>query len=196
MSDINQAALDRFTSAHAGVGISIAVLGFPWWAALAMTVGWELVENYLKDRKPDLFPYSSHDSAENSVADAAAVMVGFVVTRHMLRRGLTHAGQAALRSAVGATAGAFVGSGSFGLAGKAMHHEQSQGQRGTSVVSTWGGYGYMVGCSVGAAIAGATIKDQRYAEAAAFGGLVGGGAFGPLGAALGTYVAVGVAEEK
>lgn len=193
---INQAALDRFTSAHAGVGVSIAVLGFPWWAALGLTIGWELIENVLKDKKPHLFPYSSHDSTENSVADAAAVMVGFVVTRHMMTRGLTPAGEAALRSAVGATAGAFVGSGAFGLVGKAMHGEQPEGERGMSVVSNWGGHGYMFGCAVGGGIAGATIRDQRYAEAAAYGGLVGGAAFGPLGAALGTYMAVGVAEER
>lgn len=193
---INQAALDRFTSAHAGVGITIAALGIPWWAALALTVGWEVVENYLKDRQPHLFPYSSHDSAENSFADAAAVVVAFAVTRHMMNRGLTPAGQAALRSAVGATAGAFVGSGTFGLAGRALHGEQEEGARGTSVVSSWGGHGYMVGCAVGGAIAGATIEDQRYAEPAAFGGMVGGAAFGPLGAALGTYVAVGIAEDQ
>lgn len=192
---INQAAIDRFTSAHGGVGVTLAVLNFPWWAALGVTIGWEVVENYLKDRKPHLFPYSSHDSLENSVVDAAAVIVGFAVTRHMMRRGLTTAGQAALRSAVGATFGAFIGSGTFGLSGRLMHGEQEDSERGLSPVSTWGGTGYLVGCSVGGAVGGATIKNQTYAEAAAFGGLVGGAAFGPLGAALGTYISVGVAEE-
>lgn len=199
MSDtgINQVALDRFTSAHGGVGITLASFNVPWWAMLGITLGWELVENYLKDQKPHLFPYSSHDSAENSVADAAAVIVGFTVTRHLLRRGLTRAGDAALRSAVGATLGAFVGSGTFGLAARAVEGEPNDLEsRGSSPMSTWGGNGYIAGCAAGAAVAGATIADQKYAEPAALGGGLGGAAFGPLGAAMGTYIAVGIAEDR
>lgn len=198
MSDegINQAALDRFTSAHAGVGVTMGAMGLPWWVALGLTIGWELAENFLKDRKPHLFPYSSHDSVDNSAADMAAVVVGFVVTRHMMRRGLTPAGQAALHAAVGSTLGAFAGSGTLGLLGKLRHGEREEGARGSSPAVTWGGGGYIVGCSLGGALGGAYGSQVSFGEQAAFGGAVGGAAFGPVGAALGTYLAVGVAEER
>jgi hypothetical protein len=188
--------MDRFTSAHAGVGVTMAALGLPWWAALGMTIGWELVENFFKDQKPHLFPYSSHDSIDNSIADTAAVIVGFVTTRHMMRRGLTPAGKAALHAAVGSTFGAFVGSGTLGLLGKLRYGERDDRARGTSPVVTWGGGGYILGCAVGGAVGGGYGSAVPFEEPAAFGGAVGGAAFGPLGAALGTYLAVGVAEER
>lgn len=195
-NDINQAALDRFTSAHAGVGITMGALGLPWWAMMGLTIGWELVENFLKDKKPHLFPYSSHDSIDNSVADTAAVIVGFVTTRHMLRRGLTPAGQAALQAGVGSTLGAFAGSGIFGLLGKLRYAESDDGDRGSSPAVTWGGSGYIFGCSMGGAAGGAYGAGFPFVEQAALGGAIGGAVFGPVGAALGTYLAVGVAEER
>lgn len=192
---INQAALDRFTSAHAGVGVTMAVFNVPWWGALGISVAWEIVENWLKDQKSHLFPYSSHDSAENSVADTIAVVLGFATTRHLMRRGLTDAGKAALGSAVGATLGAFVGSASIGLAGRMIYGEQKDAERGKSPVISAGRTGYMVGCGMGGAVGGIVKSDPKFSDAAGLGGIVGGVSFGPLGAALGTYLAVGVAED-
>lgn len=192
---VNQAALDRFTSAHAGVGVTMAVLGVPWWAATLITVGWELVENVLKDAKPHFFPYSSHDSADNSVADSIAVILGFLTARHMMRRGLTDAGKAALGATVGSTVGCFFGSGVLGVTGRLGYGEREDAARGQSPVVAWARSGYMIGGGIGGAIAAARQVPSHLQESAGFGALVGGTAFGPLGAALGSYLAVGVAEE-
>ena len=193
---INQAALDRFTSAHGGVGITMAALGVPWWVMLGLTVGWEVVENYLKEQKPHLFPYSSEDSADNSVADTAAVIVGFMATRQLMRQGLSEAGKASLHAAIGSTAGAFFGSGAFGFLGKVVRGEGDGGARGSSEATTWGRGGYMVGTAVGGAVGGGHGAPVSFEEAGAFGGAVGGAAFGPLGAAIGTYLSIGIAEQR
>lgn len=191
-STINQAAVDRFTSAHAGVGVTMAAAGLPWWAALVGTVGWELVENHLKDARPDLFPYSSHDSLGNSVADSVAVMAAYLVTRHVTDRGLSPEGKAAYRSAVGSTLGAFAGSISFGGIGHLVGADKTTMERGLTIQDT-GATGYQVGCAIGGAV-GAFGAGDKHKIAAAIGGLIGGGTLGPLGAALGSYVAVSLAQ--
>lgn len=190
---INQAALDRFTSAHAGVGITMAAFGIPWWATLLSTIGWELIENKLKDARPDLFPYSSHDSFENSVADSTAVMLGFWVARHAMRRGLSPEGKAALTASVGATLGAFAGSMSFGVVGKALGATQTTMERGLAIQSH-GRAGYHLGCGLGAALGIWHLRAAHTAPVAA-GGFVGGATGGPLGAALGAYMATGIAQD-
>lgn len=186
----NQAAMDRFTSAHAGIGITMAAFGIPWWATLASTVGWELLENRIKDARPDLFPYSSHDSIANSVSDSVAVMLGFWSTRYAMGKGLSAEGRAALSSAVGATLGSFLGSVSFGLLGRATKSATTQEERGLQIQSH-GQAGYHVGCGMGGA-AGAMIASQRRV-AALIGGGLGGSLGGPIGAAFGTYLVLGSA---
>jgi hypothetical protein len=47
-------------------------------------VGWELVENPLKDRWPKLFPHSSHDTPANATVDALAVLAGWAFARYVL----------------------------------------------------------------------------------------------------------------
>ena len=142
-----------------------------------------------------MFPYSSHDSLDNSVVDTIAVVAGFATARHLLQRGMTQAGKAAMGAAVGSTLGAFVGSAVIGLAGRLLYGEQPDAERGGSPVVDAGRTGYMVGCGIGGAAGGLYAAEPASKEAASLGGVVGGVSFGPLGAALGTFLAVGLAEQ-
>jgi hypothetical protein len=75
--EINGDAIDRFTLAHFGVGVALGLLGAPTWVAAGWAVGWEIVEDRLKDALPRLFPNATHDTKENALTDAAAVLLGF-----------------------------------------------------------------------------------------------------------------------
>ncbi len=107
MSDdrINKDAIDRYTSAHFGVGVTAAALGVPWWGALAGSIAWEIAEDVLKDKIPTAFPYSSHDTLLNASTDTLAVMAGWGMGALALRQP-TLADRAGLEAAVGATIGA------------------------------------------------------------------------------------------
>ncbi len=76
-----QPIIDRWTTGHASVGVLYGVTKMPWWVALGLAIAWEVIENPLKDRYPDFFPDSMHDSSPNAVVDAAAVMVGYFLGR-------------------------------------------------------------------------------------------------------------------
>ncbi len=78
---INKAPVDRFTLAHGGVGAVYGLVRFPWWVALTLGVGWELVEIELKKRIPIIFPYASQDTLPNATIDVIAVMIGWAVGR-------------------------------------------------------------------------------------------------------------------
>jgi hypothetical protein len=81
LGDVNDAAVDRYTLGHASIGVLYGLARLPWWAALGLAVGWELVEDQLKDAMPGVFPYAAHDSLANATCDAAAVMVGYALIR-------------------------------------------------------------------------------------------------------------------
>jgi hypothetical protein len=102
---INNAAIDRYTSAHFGVGATAAAFGVPWWLALAGSIAWEVAEDALKDKIPTAFPYSSHDSLLNASTDTIAVMAGWGAATLALRQP-TVSDRAGLEATVGATLGA------------------------------------------------------------------------------------------
>jgi hypothetical protein len=79
--EINHAAIDGFTIGHAMVGVGLALLGIPWWGALAVAIGWELVERPLKTTMPEVFPHASQDTFTNAFFDAAGMMTGWAITR-------------------------------------------------------------------------------------------------------------------
>ncbi len=81
----DQAPIDIWTGAHAAVGVFYGALGFPWQYALGAAALWEVVENPLKDRLPQVFPDACHDALANAVADVAAVMVGYALGRYWRR---------------------------------------------------------------------------------------------------------------
>ena len=76
--EINHAVVDRFTIAHFAVGVLMGAGRMPWWGALAIAVGWELVERPLKRSAPQIFPHATQDTVQNAVGDAVAMMAGWV----------------------------------------------------------------------------------------------------------------------
>ena len=83
---VNREPVDRFTLAHLAFGAAMGLARVPWYAALPVAVGWELVENHLKDAFPQAFPNPSHDLPANAVTDALAVVAGWALTRGLRRR--------------------------------------------------------------------------------------------------------------
>ncbi len=69
--------VDRYTIGHFSVGTLLGLMRVPWWGAIAFAVGWELIEDPLKDLVPGIFPHASHDAFVNSFLDAAAMMAGW-----------------------------------------------------------------------------------------------------------------------
>lgn len=176
-NDINVAAVDRYTSHHAGLGVLMAKLGASWWMTLGSSIAWELLENYFKRTHPQLFPYSSEDSFANASFDTLAVMLGYAFTQHALDAGMTDRGQAAMDAAIGTTVGGALGSMAFGAS--------SESEDRTARARL----GYRVGGSVGG-MAGVFLNDHGAVPAAGAG--AGAAAGGPLGAALVAYIAAGV----
>jgi hypothetical protein len=81
---VNRKPIDRFTLAHAAVGLLLGLGRVKAPAVAALAVGWELVENPLKDRYPQVFPHPSHDTAANATCDALAVLAGWALGRYAL----------------------------------------------------------------------------------------------------------------
>lgn len=84
--EINHNALDRFTIGHAAVGTIMGLARAPWWVALGVAIGWELLERPLKDEFPRLFPHATQDTVANAVVDAAAMVVGWGLIQLFPRR--------------------------------------------------------------------------------------------------------------
>ena len=81
---VNRRPIDRFTLAHASVGLLLGLGRVKAPAAALVAVGWELVENPLKDEFPEVFPHPSHDTLANATCDALAVLAGWAVGRYVL----------------------------------------------------------------------------------------------------------------
>jgi len=76
---INVDPVDRFTIGPFAVGTLLGLARMPWWGAVAFAVGWEIIEDPLKDWIPGIFPHASHDSFTNSAFDAIAMVSGWAV---------------------------------------------------------------------------------------------------------------------
>ena len=77
--EINGAPFDRFTIGHAAVGVILGLTRVPWWAALGVAIGWELIERPLKRHVPKLFPHATQDTLPNALVDIAAMFTGWGV---------------------------------------------------------------------------------------------------------------------
>jgi hypothetical protein len=53
----------------------------PWWITLGQAVAWELVEDTMKRKFPQLFPDGRPDTFANSFFDVAACMAGWGLMR-------------------------------------------------------------------------------------------------------------------
>jgi hypothetical protein len=186
MSDvftINQSAVDRYTSIHAGFGATMAYLGVPWWAAMMASIAWELVEDSLKQAVPGVFPYASHDSAANAIGDTVAVMAGWQLA-HAAQKDPSYREEAALSAAVGATVGALVMPLAAGLATGATEADRQRVARAA----------YTVGNALGAAAGTALALYREHVDDAATAALhvavsgLAGGLGGPVAAAAAGYI--------
>lgn len=79
--EMNHNAVDRFTLGHGAVGVLMGLARFPPWAAVVIAVGWELIENPLKDRFPQVFPHASHDTPQNATFDVLAMLLGYAAIK-------------------------------------------------------------------------------------------------------------------
>jgi hypothetical protein len=84
--EINYAPFDRYSLAHGLIGIAAAMMGLSFWATLAIAVGWEIVEHFLKNVVPSLFSYASQDTLINSVGDVLSTLVGWALTTVVRQR--------------------------------------------------------------------------------------------------------------
>ncbi len=76
--EVNYPVVDRFTLVHAGFGALLSILGASRGQALAMAIGWELLERPLKRSMPQIFPDSTQDTIPNMIGDAIATELGYL----------------------------------------------------------------------------------------------------------------------
>lgn len=187
---INTDPVDRYTSSHAGIGATLAWLGAPAWMALLVSVGWELIENDLKDELPGMFPYASHDSLANSISDTLAVLAGW-----RLARASAESASKRERLGLAAAVGSTVAGGLLMPAVAAAY--RAKGKDADHAVAR---RAYTAGNSMGAAIGSALelhrsgVRDWRAYGLQMSLTALGAGLGGPVGAAASGYI--GGAELK
>ncbi len=79
--EVNYDLFDRFTLAHVAWGVIMERFGAKATTATAIGIGWELVEDGLKDVLPQAFPFRSKDSFDNRVGDVIGVLAGWGISR-------------------------------------------------------------------------------------------------------------------
>ena len=75
--EVNYPIVDRFTLVHAGFGALLSIMGASRNQALAVAIGWELLERPLKRSMPQIFPHSTQDTILNMIGDAVANYLGY-----------------------------------------------------------------------------------------------------------------------
>ena len=80
-SRVNLDPVDRWSLLHLGGWYLAGKNGVPPAVALAAILGWEVVENGVKDNFPELFVHPVHDSRENIIADIAIGLLGYHLGR-------------------------------------------------------------------------------------------------------------------
>ena len=76
--EVNYPVVDRFTLIHAGFGALLSIMGASRNQALAVAIGWELIERPLKRTMPQIFPHSTQDTIPNMAGDAIANYLGYL----------------------------------------------------------------------------------------------------------------------
>lgn len=75
----NADAFDRYTFGHLAAGVLLGLARARALPVIVLALGWEIIERPLKNALPSWFPYSSQDTPENAIVDAAAVLIGWWV---------------------------------------------------------------------------------------------------------------------
>jgi len=83
--EINGDVVDRFTLAHGAAGAVAGAIAVPFWAALLIAVGWEIVERPLKRSIPSAFPHATQDTLGNMTGDVLGFMAGWWAARAVRR---------------------------------------------------------------------------------------------------------------
>lgn len=78
--------IDKLTFAHAVAGLFVGLTSAPISVAVALAVGWEVLERYLQDRVPEAFSGSPQDRIQNSIIDACAVLLGWGIGLQLRKR--------------------------------------------------------------------------------------------------------------
>ena len=79
--EVNYPAFDRWSVVHAAFGVLVGTAGTSFGTALAITIGYEIIENSLKRKVPKAFPAGSSDTAANHIGDSVSFMSGWLVGR-------------------------------------------------------------------------------------------------------------------
>ncbi len=79
--EVNYGLIDRWTVGHVGVGTWMGLLRFPWWGALLVSVGWEIIERPLKDRIFWKMTGATQDTLPNAIVDVIATMAGWGIMK-------------------------------------------------------------------------------------------------------------------
>ena len=77
---VNSGVIDRWTGVHLGAGLALGWVGVSPAGAVAVGSLFELAENLAKERRPELFPHPSPDSALNTAGDLMAIGLGAWLT--------------------------------------------------------------------------------------------------------------------
>lgn len=79
--EINGVPTDRFTLGHVAAGVMMGLARFDFWTTVAVAVGFEFLEEALKDRMPWMFPNPTSDSTPNRVMDVVGIVAGWALVR-------------------------------------------------------------------------------------------------------------------
>lgn len=74
---INGDMFDRFSLLHGGFGYLCGKMGVGLTGTAIVAIGWEFVEQDLKERYPHMFPHPSQDSPINAIGDVIVAMIGW-----------------------------------------------------------------------------------------------------------------------
>jgi hypothetical protein len=74
---VNYGVVDKFTVAHVASGALLGFTPLPWWGALALTIGFELVEPYMQEAFPQWRVSSTRETVANSISDVVVAMLAY-----------------------------------------------------------------------------------------------------------------------
>jgi hypothetical protein len=81
--EVNYPIVDEFTLVHFGVGAFLSILGASQKQALAINIGWELLERPLKRTMPQIFPHTTQDTIPNMIGDLIANELGYLLMERL-----------------------------------------------------------------------------------------------------------------
>ena len=81
---VKKSPIDRYIIGHLAWGGILAASGVPFWGAFALSVGFEILEQPLKEHIPSLFPEPIKDPIGNQVMDTVGVLTGWSIIRYAM----------------------------------------------------------------------------------------------------------------